>query len=82
MFRSDDCVLNPEITSKIEKKLQRVEKMLLRMTDEIGFGEALSAIYHADGHLVIGENCKNKPDDFDNPMVYSEVSARDPVFYR
>ena len=52
------------------------------MRDENRFGKALKEIYHAEGHVAIGEECKNNPDDFDTPMLFSEVSARDPVFYR
>ena len=80
--RSDNCVLKPEFTNEIARKFQRVEGRIKRTTDENRFGYSLERVYHAEGHLVIGEHCKNNPNDFDSPMVFSEVSARDPVFYR
>ena len=81
-FRKDNCFLKTESTNKIYKKWQRVQGFIKKTTDENRFGNALNKVYHAEGHLAIGEDCKNKPDDFDSPMVFSEVSARDPVFYR
>ena len=74
--------MKAELADETERKFKRIERLISRMTEENRFGMALSVIYHAEGHLVIGSNCKNKPDDFDSPMVYSEVSARDPIFYR
>jgi len=41
--------------------------------------------YHATGHLVISKDCSSKfeaPRRGKGPMAHSEVSARDPVFYR
>ena len=67
---------------KIGKKFQRVMGIINKAKDENKFSRALSILYHSEGHLSIGENCKNKTDDFDSPMVFSEVSARDPIFYR
>ena len=81
-FRSENCVLKPKRTNEIERKLRRVEGQIKKMRDENRFGKALKEIYHAEGHVAIGEECKNNPDDFDTPMLFSEVSARDPVFYR
>ena len=81
-FRSENCVLKAETTNRIDTKWKRVQGFFKKTTDENRFGNALNKVYHAEGHLAIGEECKNEPDDFDNPMVFSEVSARDPIFYR
>ena len=81
-FRKDNCYLKPESTNSIDEKWQRVQRILTRYKDEDRFGGALNRVYHAVGHLAIGGDCKNRPDDFDSAMVFSEVSARDPVFYR
>ena len=80
--RSDNCFLKPESTNKIDKKSQKLQKYFKKKNDENRFGKKLKQKYHATGHLAIGEDCKNKPDDFDSAMVYDAVSARDPTFYR
>ena len=80
--RSDNCFLKPESTKKIDKKWQKLQKYFKKKNDEKRFGKKLNHRYHAIGHLAIGEDCKNKPDDFDSAMVFDAVSARDPTFYR
>ena len=81
--RADNCTLAPELTARIDKKWRRVQRFIKQMRGtENRFGNGLKQIYHAEGHLAIGETCKNNPDDFPGTMVYSEVSARDPIFYR
>ena len=57
-------------------------KVFKKVNSEKRFGKVLNIVYHAEGHLAIGEDCKKNANDSDTPMVYSEVSARDPTFYR
>ena len=80
--RADNCFLTPKLTKRIDKKWKLVQRYFRKKKEENKFGKALKHIYHSEGHLAIGETCKNKPDDFDSAMVFSEVSARDPIFYR
>ena len=80
--RSDNCFLKPESTNKIDKKFQKIQRYFKKKNKEKRFGRKLKQRYHGTGHLAIGGGCKNKPDDFDSPMVYDAVSARDPTFYR
>ena len=44
------------------------------------FSEYLELHYHRHGHTVIAKDCKTK--GVEGVMSYSEVSARDPIFYR
>ena len=80
--RADNCLLTPKLTDRINRKWKIVQRYFRKKKEENKFGKALKHIYHSEGHLAIGETCKNKPDDFDSAMVFSEVSARDPIFYR
>ena len=80
--RSDNCSLKLESTKKIDKKWRKLQRYFKKKNDEKRYGRKLKRKYHATGHMVIGEDCKNKPDDFDGPMVYDAISARDPTFYR
>ena len=49
------------------------------------FCEFLEKKYHSKGHMVIAKACSplyKTPDRILGIMAYSEVSARDPIFYR
>ena len=50
------------------------------------FGDEVEMNYHGDGHVDIGIHCSTLPtDQFPSGigmMAFSEVSARDPIFYR
>ena len=83
-FRSENCLLKNKSRELIQTKWQRMQgyKVFKKVNSEKRFGKVLNIVYHAEGHLAIGEDCKKNANDSDTPMVYSEVSARDPTFYR
>ena len=74
--------MKPKSTKIIDKKWSRTQRYIKRKANEEWFARVLYKVYHAEGHLAIGEDCKNKPEEDDSAMSFSEVSARDPIFYR
>ena len=76
--RPDDC----KADSKRVKNLIRLGRRLKSQSYKT-YEEFLSRLrkkkFHARGHVIIGD-CGNKSTK--NPMTYSQVSARDPLFWR
>ena len=76
--RPDGCSVDQ---SEIER-LQTVRDELLQGSNShssLGefFNELRNSAYHENGHLAVGQ-CQGGS----SPMVYSQVSARDPIFWR
>ena len=85
--RRDDCLINQYNETFLEHIVEvykSVEAILNRPAHGYTYEDFASFIegkYHGKGHNVIAKACSvgNKGQ---NPLAYSEVSARDPIFWR
>ena len=80
-------VENCNISSYDESWIERLENIHAVIQNDMSqplsfeeFSGPINHFYHGDGHVLIGEACSTGEED--GPMSYSEVSARDPIFYR
>lgn len=86
--RKDNCNVKAEFPKYAEEMKNKFEEILaLRSTELEEWGAKMEKEYHSKGHNIIAEACSTKwdasnPDRFAGGMSFSEVSARDPVFFR
>ena len=76
--RRDDCRIRSLGFRRLEQRYSQVRRMMRRLSFE-QLGPILD-IFHGFGHVVIGEDCRSSRGE--TIMSYSEVSGRDPIFYR
>ena len=77
---------NASYVNKIERKYAEVQKEMKKSKTIEDVGRLLERGYHARGHNYISMACSSIYDPVAKKgwgvMAYSEVSARDPIFYR
>ena len=78
--RTDNCRVSSIKLQRTEELYSYVENAIQHENDYEKFSEYLELHYHRHGHSVIATDCKTKGSE--GVMSYSEVSARDPIFYR
>ena len=82
--RIDDCNLNnldPGVVRETRTLYQDLERALRDEDDFQAYARLVSDTYHNHGHSAISRHCKTGFDG-DGVMGFTEVAARDPVFYR
>ena len=82
--RIDDCNLNnidPAVVRESQGLYHDLEMALRDEDDFQVFAQLVENTYHSHGHSAISRHCKIGMDG-DGVMGYTEVAARDPVFYR
>ena len=87
--RKDDCEIQKFNTSYIEiieKKYANIQRNMGNTSNFEKFGKKFERRYHTSGHNYVAEACSTiynvSADTGVGLMSYSEVSARDPIFYR
>ena len=86
--RKGDCVVgnrNRTYILAVSAMYERVKAELVRKQTLEEFYTFLEKKYHNMGHMVIARGCSPKfepPSRFMGAMAFSEVSARDPIFWR
>ena len=73
---------SPRCVDSIENKYAKVQQKITKAKTFEEFGKYLDEQYHSCGHNIIAEACRADPKKEYGIMSYSEVSARDPIFYR
>jgi len=84
MGRIDDCNLNnidPGVVSESRGLYHDLEMALMDEDDFQEFAKLLENTYHSHGHSAISRHCQTGMEG-DGVMGFTEVAARDPVFYR
>ena len=76
--RRDNCRIRSWELNRLQRLYSRVRRRMERSSFEV-FGNYLND-YHGPGHLNIGWDCRTSSGR--GVMWHSEVSARDPIFYR
>ena len=69
-------------TNHIKELYKNVTEKLKEIKDEDTFAKEMNDGYHNEGHNYIGSSCKDGAPEGNSVMSFSEVSARDPIFYR
>ena len=92
--RIDNCEVaqskfNKSNVDMLEQRFEEVQAQLSRSGTIEEFGKFLDEEYHTKGHNTVGDACSPTYAPVNSTwstgrggMVYSEVSARDPIFYR
>ena len=88
--RINNCDISKIWPNDIKNIVGRHKNVTIVLKEAATFNEFATFVqrtYHGTGHNKIGEVCSRGFDDSDrnannNPMSYSDVSARDPIFYR
>ena len=84
MGRIDDCNLNnidPGVVRESRGLYHDLEMALRDEDDFHEFAKLLENTYHSHGHSAISRHCQTGMEG-DGVMGFTEVAARDPVFYR
>merc|ERR1712142_399242 len=77
--RTTDCLVESNKLKSLSDKYEKVKREMSKKQPYEAFCKFLENTYHATGHNLIAKDCsQQKP----GPMAFSEVSARDPIFYR
>ena len=79
MERKPDGVQGLKEAYSYIKNVQHYEK------NSESFMKTLNEVYHPRGHGMIGKFCKSSNEtgeEYGCPMHYSELAARDPIFYQ
>ena len=79
--RKENCRLPRESVEELDGFYHEVERALQGERSVEGFGQRLSGNYHNQGHNLIGKQCSAARNAY-NAMCCSEMSARDPLFWR
>ena len=78
--------INSTYTRSIRFTYQRVKREIRKRQPYETFCKFLEKKYHSKGHMVIAKACSPTFEPRTNEglgiMAFSEVSARDPIFYR
>ena len=74
--RPDGCVVEKEKVANLSRIIRNIRNHKITTFEELMYRIKHSE-YHEKGHLAVGY-CQGG----DSPMVYSQVSARDPIFWR
>ena len=92
--RIDNCEVaqskfNKSSVDMLEQRFEEVQAQMSRSGTIEEFGKFLDEQYHTKGHNTVGDACSPTYDPVNSThstgrggMVFSEVSARDPIFYR
>ena len=87
--RKGDCDVGSVNSSMIEVMNTIYDEIRAEITRKQTFEEFckfLEAKYHNTGHMVVSKACSSTFNPTNNngmgPMAFSEVSARDPIFWR
>ena len=87
--RMDNCEVAAGIVNRSYSFLEDPEQSFAEVQAQLStsrtfeeFGGFLEEEYHSAGHNTIGFACSPNPQGVGGVMVYSEASARDPIFYR
>ena len=79
--RKANCKVGRSNMNIISTLYKKVKQKIKRKQSTEDFYKYLETKYHADGHMIVARACSTKRDEL-SQMAYSEVSARDPIFYR
>ena len=87
--RKDDCEIQNFNTSYIDIMAEKYAEVQTNMNEILNFeefGQSLEKWYHTSGHTFIAKACSTIFDVANDTgmgvMSFSEVSGRDPIFYR
>ena len=85
--RIDNCVIqertfNKTSLAKVMAENEEVKINVKSYKDYEEFAHFLETTYHRSGHELIADACSDMGPDKNGGMKYSEVSARDPLFWR
>ena len=80
--RKEDCYIEANYVTLLRKNFVNLLKLMPTKITYEEFGSEVND-FHNDGHNVIADNCTtNTSAGVTSGMAFSEVSARDPVFYQ
>ena len=86
--RVDNCNLmerKPDGVEGLEEAYSYMQNVLHYEKNSEKYLKTLNEVYHPRGHGLIGKFCKSSNEtgeEYGCPMHYSELAARDPVFYQ
>ena len=78
--RIDNCRLENWRIRQLEQHYDIIQRRIVLGLSLEQIGNRLD-VFHGVGHNAIGQDCSTSPPD-EGVMMFSEVSARDPIFYR
>ena len=87
--RKEDCDVKSSNSSMVEimsNVYDKIKAEIARKQTYEEFSKFVETRYHNKGHIVIAKACSSTYDPLTSkgqgPMAFSEVSARDPIFWR
>ena len=86
--RIGDCDVggfNKSYTQTINQVFEKINDEISREQSFEEFCKFVETNYHNHGHMTVAKACSSKfipPKGYQGPMAFSEVSARDPIFWR